>query len=323
MPHRLTQVVLAVAALLAWTATSEAKVTKIVIDARATTSAAFCPPGTPAGVTCTFVGDAGRYETLTGRAFGELDPFDPQNALITDIALAPRNANQKVAYIASFYIVKPIDMTKASGLLWHDVPNRGGRITITSDLRNLGDVGLSSGWQGDNAGATAVPGNASSPTKVTPSNNEWVETPVLPGVTGRIFGRIINRSGLGAAPLNVMGNPIPYFPLDPSSNTGATLTIHTKETINGFVTEAGTVPNTDWKFCGGPSECRGRDEVRLRRQLLSSCDSFVASESLFSPPPSVVSPPSLSVSPSNSAGLICVLGSCDVDLSSFMGLLRN
>jgi hypothetical protein len=32
---------------------------------------------------------------------------------------------------------------------------------------------------------------------------------VLAGVTGEILGRIINRSGLGAQPLNVMGNPIP------------------------------------------------------------------------------------------------------------------
>jgi len=63
---------------------------------------------------CPSFGDAGQYETLTGRAFGELDPYDPQNALITDIALAPRNASQKVTYIASFFIVKPIDMTKAA-----------------------------------------------------------------------------------------------------------------------------------------------------------------------------------------------------------------
>jgi len=155
MQHRLTRWVLVVVVLLAWTATSEAKVTKIVIDSK--TSPAFCT-GTPP--VCPSFGDAGQYETLTGRAFGELDPFDPQNALITDIALAPRNSSHKVAYIASFFIVKPIDMTKASGLLWHDVPNRGGRITITTDLRALGDVGLSSGWQGDNAGATAVPANA-------------------------------------------------------------------------------------------------------------------------------------------------------------------
>src|SRR5207247_8179841 len=100
----------------------------------------------------------------------------------------------KAQYIASFFVVKPIDMSTSSGLLWHDVPNRGGRITISSDLRAQRDVGVSSGWQGDNAGATVVPSNASSPTPVTPSSNEWVKTPVLSDVTGQVLGRIINRS---------------------------------------------------------------------------------------------------------------------------------
>jgi len=225
----------ALAVAIAWAPASQARVTKIIIDRTAALS-----------------GDA-TYETLTGRAFGELDPNDEHNALITDIQTAPRNANGKVEYIASFFVVKPVDMSKASGLLWHDVPNRGGRITISSDLRAQGDVGVSSGWQGDNAGATAtaVPANAASLTPVTPSNNEWVKTPVLSGVTGQILGRIVNRSGPNAAPLLVMGNPIPYFPANVNDNSGATMTIHTKETVNGILTEGGTVPNSDWKFCGG------------------------------------------------------------------------
>ncbi len=73
---------------------------------------------------------AGQYETLTGRAYGELDPKDPHNAIITDIQLAPKNARGMVEYMATFQIVKPIDMSKASHLMWHDVPNRAGRLTI-------------------------------------------------------------------------------------------------------------------------------------------------------------------------------------------------
>ncbi|WP_332369175.1 hypothetical protein [Spirosoma telluris] len=34
-------------------------------------------------------GQAGAYEKLRGKAYGELDPTNPQNALITDIRLAP------------------------------------------------------------------------------------------------------------------------------------------------------------------------------------------------------------------------------------------
>jgi hypothetical protein len=210
-----------------------ARVSRIIIDAGPTPLAA----------------DAS-YQTITGRAFGELDPHDAKNALITDIALAPRNANGKVEYIASFYIVKPVDLTQDSGLMWHDVPNRGGRITITADLRAFKDIGLSSGWQGDNAGATVVPANASSPSAVAPSTNEWVKTPVLAGVNGRILGRIINRSGTNQ-PLNVMGNPIPYFPADSADNSAAVLTTILKETIDGVVTEGPIVANSAWKFCYG------------------------------------------------------------------------
>jgi alpha/beta hydrolase family protein len=223
----------AAAVSLAWAPASDARVTRIIIDATASLSGQDIP-----------------YQTLTGRAFGELDPNDPHNALITDIQAAPMNSNGKVEYIASFFIVKPVDMLLASGLMWHDVPNRGGRITITSDLRNSHDVGLSSGWQGDNAGATAVPANASVLAPVTPSSNEWVKTPVLAGVTGEILGRIINRSGTNQ-PLNVMGNPIPYFPANSADNTGATLKEHLSETLTGVVTEGQTIPNSDWRFCYG------------------------------------------------------------------------
>ena len=205
---------------------------KIVIDARAPLAA-----------------DA-TYETITGRAFGELDPNNSHNLLITDIGNPLAKTNGKVEYVATFFIVKPLDMSRASGLMWHDVPNRGGRITISSDLRAQGDIGLSSGWQGDNAGATAVPGTWQSTAPVTPSANEWVRTPVLTGVKGRILARIINRSGTNQ-PLNVMGNPIPYYPANSADNSDAVLKEHLHETLPGVVTEGSTIPNIDWKFCYG------------------------------------------------------------------------
>src|ERR1700680_4082474 len=113
--HRSAWVSLAVAAaLLAWAPPVQARVKKIVIEKKVS----------PAFEGASF-GLAGQYETLAGRAFGELDPNDPHNTIITDIKLAPRNGNGKVEYVASFYLVKPIDMSKASRLMWQDVPNRG------------------------------------------------------------------------------------------------------------------------------------------------------------------------------------------------------
>ena len=126
---------IAAAVALAWASPSEARVTKIVIDQ--TVSPAFCT-GTPP--VCPEFGNAGQYETLTGRAFGELDPRDHQNSEITDLKRAQRNARGMVEYVATFHIVKPIDMSKASGLMWHDVPNRGGRINISADLRDRKSV---------------------------------------------------------------------------------------------------------------------------------------------------------------------------------------
>ena len=54
----------------------------------------------------------GGYEHLTGCAFGELDPKDPLNAVITDIALAPRNPAGKVEYSTRFTLSKPADMAQ-------------------------------------------------------------------------------------------------------------------------------------------------------------------------------------------------------------------
>jgi hypothetical protein len=68
------------------------------------------------------------YEELTGRAFGELNPRDRHNTELTDIGLAPKNARGNVEYIASFRIRRPTDMSTASGLMRHDVPNRGGNV---------------------------------------------------------------------------------------------------------------------------------------------------------------------------------------------------
>src|ERR1700691_5475514 len=111
--------VAAVVSLLLVAPSVEAHVKKIVIDKKVS----------PAFDGRSF-GDAGQYETLAGRAFGELDPNDPHNAVVTDIRLAKRNANGKVDYVASFFLVKPVDMSRSSHLMWHDVPNRGGRVTI-------------------------------------------------------------------------------------------------------------------------------------------------------------------------------------------------
>src|ERR1700759_2556044 len=70
-------------------------------------------------------GPAGPYEKITGKAYGEVDPYAPQNALITDIQLAPRNARGMVEYAMDFYILKPLDDKLGNHRLFTEIPNRG------------------------------------------------------------------------------------------------------------------------------------------------------------------------------------------------------
>src|SRR5262249_9000133 len=65
------------------------------------------------------------YEKLTGHFYGELDAKHPLNAIITDIEYASKNAKGMVEYSATFTILKPVDMSRATGVLVYQVPNRG------------------------------------------------------------------------------------------------------------------------------------------------------------------------------------------------------
>jgi hypothetical protein len=226
LPHAL-----AFAAAVVLAAPVQARVTKIVILSTVDPDATLAP-----------FGDAGPLKRIKGIAYGELDPAAPGNAIIQDIALAPRNANGNVEYHATFQLVAPSDPAKMSGLMWHDVPNRGGRITIVTQERNAGDVGLSSGWQGDNSGATSQ-ALATNDFVVVPTAKNADGSPIM----GTVLGRIVNRSGALSQPILVQGNPLPYRPAT-LDTTQATLTTHTHETVDGVVTVGTTIAPADWAW---------------------------------------------------------------------------
>jgi hypothetical protein len=79
----------------------------------------------------------GQSEKLVGMAYGELNPNDPKNSLIVDIALAPRNSRGMVEYSHTFYILKPIDLSKGAHRVMYEPPNRGGK-TINAMNRGVG-----------------------------------------------------------------------------------------------------------------------------------------------------------------------------------------
>ena len=212
---------------------AQARVTRIVIDE---VKPFVEPGGAPAGIA---------YEQVAGRAFGELDPALPGNAIIQDIALA-KEADGRARYVATFLLIKPVDAKHASGLMWHDVPNRGRNFPMAREERAAGDILRASAWQGDNAGATAVRPTASV------DGMHWLRLPVARQpdggpVTGRVFARIVNRSGPGSQPLLVQTNPVPYKPVTLSTRD-ALLTVRDREAQDGTVTGETVVPAGDWAW---------------------------------------------------------------------------
>src|SRR5205809_2521893 len=121
---RRSSMALALAAALGLAVSSaQARITKIEITS--VESPTFKDPVT--GMARTF-GTAGAYEKLRGKAYGEVDPHDRRNRVITDIELSPRNARGNVEYSMDIYILKPVNLRDGNRKLFVEVNNRGGKL---------------------------------------------------------------------------------------------------------------------------------------------------------------------------------------------------
>ncbi len=189
--------------------------------------------------------------------------------------------------MASFVVYKPVDASKASGLMWHDVPNRGRVFPFAPQERASGDIMLASAWQGDNAGATAWRA------KATAAGMQFLQLPVARGpggsaITGEVFGRIVNRSGPGSQPLLVQTNPVPYKPVSLDTSK-ARLVSRGGETQRGEVIDEVAIPAGDWAwarcdantpFPGVPDATQiclkhGFDAKRLYQVVFTAADPYV------------------------------------------------
>lgn len=197
----------------------------------------------------------GPYEQITGKIHGELDPNDPKNAIITDIKLVPRNARGKVEYVATFTLVKPVDMTKASGVLRYTVVNRGGGQAVPSPD---GHVTLVSGWQGDIAPTPA---------------NQTIKVPVAKNADGtsitgpfllRFTNARVNQAGNTVSLTIPREQPSPYPPVTLDTKQ-ATLIAITSQSATGVRHASTIIPSTDWAFadCGTVAFPGGPDPTRL------------------------------------------------------------
>lgn len=187
----------ALVALLASSTPSPAAITRLVVEK---TQPAGPADGFPAGTA------TAPYEVLTGHAYGEIDPADPRNAILTDLAFAPKNARGRVEYVATFTLTKPVDLSKASGVLVYGVSNRGNRVIADDFNYARGDTFLVSGWQGD-----------------VPANMQSIQVPVARQPDGSsITGAVLVRFPLTepADKLVLPGNRAPVS----HDTTNATLT---------------------------------------------------------------------------------------------------
>jgi hypothetical protein len=118
-------------------------------------------------------GDVGAYEEIRGTIEFAIDPDHAANRRITDIGLAPRNAEGRVEFSADVSILMPVDRSKVSGRMVLDVVNRGNRVALPNFnrasrpridentpadvevdagdgfLMRLGHVVVACGWQKD------------------------------------------------------------------------------------------------------------------------------------------------------------------------------
>lgn len=192
-------------------------------------------------------GKAGAYERIVGRVYFAVDPNHPANQIITDIALAPRNADGMVEFSSDFYLLKPRDAAKGNGTALYEVSNRGRKGIVglfnlapsVLDPRSPGEFGdallleqgytlVWLGWQFD------VPDQAGL-VRLYPA--------VVKGITGLVRSEFVPSEKVFAFPLADRGHkPYPVInPNDPATQ----LTV--RERGEGPRT---VIPRNQWKLSG-------------------------------------------------------------------------
>lgn len=201
----------------------------------------------------TSFGSVGQYEKIRGVAYGRLDPNDPHNSVITDIKLAPRDANGMVEYAMDFYILRPVDLSKGNHKLFYEGENRGGK--------QSGSFNESSG--GNNPTTAADAGSAFLENQGytlawsgwEPSVSPAPSTPSLPSADNVL--RIQVPVATNADGSSITGPVYEYLEADNSTtksfslyyNTASTDTSKATLTVRSHLTDPPTpVPASGWSF---------------------------------------------------------------------------
>src|SRR5207244_3169453 len=264
---RRSSIALAFAAALGLAVSSaQARITKIEITS--VESPTFKDPVT--GMARAF-GTAGAYEKLRGKAYGEVDPHDRRNRVITDIELSPRNARGNVEYSMDIYILNPVNLRDGNDKLFVEVNNRGNKLfgpfngsgggnnpTTAADAGDafLMNQGYSLAWNGWDISAPA--GNNNLTITVPVATHRDGSTITGPSYEYIVFDNATNPlvSGLGFpatrdfisflrhAKADDLGNPTP-------------LAHHVKHTLTFSISQPARYLN-DYETLGFNEDERGR-----------------------------------------------------------------
>jgi hypothetical protein len=196
-------------------------------------------------------GAAGQYEKLVGKAFGQIDPNDPRNSVITDVALAPRNLRGMVEYSMDIYILRPIEQSKRSGRVLFEINNGGSKLSFRylndsasggNDPTTAADAGIGflmrqgyviawSGWD-----ATVSSGNS----------NLTINVPVAKNLDGSsIVGPALEEFVIDNSTTLTGALTYPAATLDKSQTS---LTVR-----NHYSDPPQTIAATDWEFVNAQS----------------------------------------------------------------------
>jgi hypothetical protein len=174
------------------------------------------------------------YERITGKVYFAVDPALLANQIITDITLAPRNAQGLVEFSADLEVLRP--KSKGNGTALVEISNRGGKGMVNMfDLAGRNDPGDSLlfdqgftlvwiGWEWD------IP-NREGALKLY--------APVIKGITGVVRSEIEVDKPSKSEPLGDR-NMIPYAVADPDRAT-----LNWRHGANG---ERQTINRAQWKF---------------------------------------------------------------------------
>ena len=228
-------------------------------------------------------GSVGAYEKITARAFGEVDPTLPANALMTDIQSAPRNARGMVEYSTDVFMLKPIDPSKGSGKIFYDVVNRGSKGSYTtfnqapapSSVANTDASGAGTGllmrrgytivWSGWEDPAIIGTGpntlTASLPIARNPDGSSIVEKMIVEQIFDNATGTDV---------------PLPYAAANLDQNQAYMVVHNHTQFVGGPLVNRVTVPTRAWSYVNDTT-------VRINRAdpFLAPYDQGAAFEFVF------------------------------------------